>query len=226
MSMTINNQSKTSLINYFSNPTFNLPWHCQQFITRIKRQFRKLFFILLYFGEAEKECAPHSPPKTQTFLRSGLTIGIWYLQNNSAHTKIVESLLGSAGVGSCPDISNRCMLVLANQQAGGYSPSTELELISFWPLPFRELVWHISTQVNDGILAAYITLFYPRKGKRRRFIPFLIYDLLYPVIASNFMTLATLSSWSEYVCTHTCSFLSSNTLLGWYRMVETGVLIN
>ena len=62
---------------------------------------------------------------------------------------------------------------------------------------------HLSTQVNDGILAAYITVFESRRGKRRRFIPFLVYDLIYPSIASNLVTLATLSPWSDSVYTHT-----------------------
>ena len=66
----------------------------------------------------------------------------------------MESLLGSAGVGSCPRLSNRCMFGLANQQDGRYAPATELEFIMFFPLPFGGLVWHLSTQVNEGNLDA------------------------------------------------------------------------
>ena len=81
----------------------------------------------------------------------------------------------------------------------GAKQSTELELIRFLPLPFGELVWHLSTQVNGGLLAAYITVFYPRRGKRRRFINFLVYSLVYIIISSNIMTLATLSPWYDSV---------------------------
>ena len=87
-----------------------------------------------------------------TVYRSVLTIKIRALQDNSAHRKIRESLLGSAGVVSCTGVSNRCTFGLANQQAGSYTPATELELIMFQPLTFGELVWHLSTQVSGGIL--------------------------------------------------------------------------
>ena len=66
----------------------------------------------------------------------------------------MEIILGSAGVGSCTGLINRCKSELANQQAGRYSPATELELIRFRPLPSGEIVWHVSTQVTDGLLAA------------------------------------------------------------------------
>ena len=58
--------------------------------------------------------------------------------DNYAHRKIRESLLGSAGVGSCPGIIKRCMLGLDNQQAGSYAPVDELELIIFRTFPFGE----------------------------------------------------------------------------------------
>ena len=132
-------------------------------------------------------------------------MGIGSLWVNYSHRNIWESLLESAVLGSCSGVSNRCTFGLENQQAGSYSLATELELIRFWHLPFGGLVWHLITQVNDGILAAYITVFDPRRGKRRRFIPFLGYYLVYPIISSNLVTLATLSPWYDYVCTHTCS---------------------
>ena len=58
------------------------------------------------------------------------------LWNNSIHRKIRESPLGSAGVVSCTGLSNRCTFGLVNQQAGSYSPITELEIIRYLPLPF------------------------------------------------------------------------------------------
>ena len=67
--------------------------------------------------------------------------------------KIRESLLGSAGVGSGSGLSNRRTFGLANQQAGSYDATTELELIRFRPLPFVELMWNLITQVNGGDLA-------------------------------------------------------------------------
>ena len=48
--------------------------------------------------------------------------------------------------------------------------------------------------MNDGILAAYITVFDPRRDNRRRFIPCLVYALVYPIIDINLMTLASLST--------------------------------
>ena len=71
--------------------------------------------------------------------------------------------------------------------------------------PSRELVWHLSTLVNDGLLSIYITIFDPMRVKRRRFIPFLVYAQVYLSIASNLVTFATLSPWSDSLCTLTCS---------------------
>ena len=95
------------------------------------------------------------------------------------------------------------MFVLSNRLAGRYTPATELDLIRFQTLPLGGLMWNPSTQVNNGILAAYITDFELMGGKRRRFITFLIYSLVYPGIDSNLVTLANLSPWSESVCTRT-----------------------
>ena len=53
-------------------------------------------------------------------------------------------------------------------------------------------MWHLSTKVNVVDLATYISVFDSSMGKRRRFIPFLVYALVYPSIASNLVTLDTL----------------------------------
>ena len=109
----------------------------------------------------------------------------------------------------CPGLSNRCTFILANQLAGRFAPSTELGINRFRPSSFRYLVWHLSTQVDNDLLAAYITGFDPRRAKRMCFIPFLVYALVYQSIASYLMTLAALSPWSDSLCTHTCyPFLS------------------
>ena len=154
---------------------------------------------------------------------SGFTIGVGYLPENSTHNKIRERFLGSVGVGSCPGLKNRCTFGLANQHNGSYSPATKLELIRFRTFPFRELVWHLSTQVNYGNIAAYITVFELRRGNCRRFIPFLFYTLVYPSIC---IILDTLSPWSESVCTHICSSFLMKPLFGQYRTVKTGLLLN
>ena len=65
-------------------------------------------------------------------------------------------------------------------------------------------MWHLSTKVNNSDLSAYINVFDPIRGKRRHFITFLVYALVYLSIASNLVNLATLSPWSDSVCTHTC----------------------
>ena len=157
---------------------------------------------------------------------SGLNIGIGSLWENSANRKIRESLLGSAGLGMCPGLSNRCKFWLANKQAGKYIFTTELDLNRFWPLPFGEIVWHLRTQVNDSDISAYITVFETRRDKSRCFIPSLFYNLVYPSIASNPITLATLSPWYESVCTPTRSLFFRKSLLRIHRKIETGLLIN
>ena len=106
-------------------------------------------------------------------------------------------------MGSCPRVRNRCTFGLANQQAGSYSPATELEIIRFRNFPFGDLMWHLITQVNGSILDAYITVFEPIMGNCRRSISFLVYTPVYPSISINLVTLATLSPWSHYVRTHT-----------------------
>ena len=96
-----------------------------------------------------------------------MTIGIGSLRDNSAHRKVTESLIGSAGVGRCPGLSNWCTFLLENQQAGKYISATELELNRFRTFPLGEPLLHLSTQVSDSDLAAYITFFDPRRDKRR-----------------------------------------------------------
>ena len=177
-------------------------------------------------SKPNKSFHPIALQQTHTVYWSGLNIGIWALQENSAHRKIRESLLGSAGLGRCPGLINRCKFWLSNKQAEKYISDTELELNKFHPLPFGEIVWHLSTQVNDSDISAYISVFEPRRDKRRRFIPFMVYALVYPSIASNLMTLATLSPWSDSIWTHTCYHFLMKPLLRWHRMVETRILIN
>ena len=155
-----------------------------------------------------------------------MIIGIGELWENSANRKIRESLLGISGVVIFPGTSNQCTLVLDNQQAGRYYLATELEIIRFRPFPFRYLVWHLRTQVNNSLLDDYITEFEPKRGKRRCFIPFLVYALFYLSIYSKIVKLDNLSTWYESVCTHTCSTFSRNPLLRLYRTVETRILLN
>ena len=163
--------------------------------------------------------------KIQTVYWGGFTIEIGALQENSALKNISESLLGSAGVGRCPGWSNRCTFWLKNQQSRKYISATELELNRFQTLDLGDLVRHLSTQVNDSYIAAYTNVFDPRRDKRSWSIPFLVYALVYPIIACNLVTLDTLSPWSEYFCTHTCSPLLSKLILMWHSTVETGILI-
>ena len=113
----------------------------------------------------------------------------------------------------CPSLSNQFTFGLANQLAGRFVPATELEITRSRTSPFGDLVWHLMTQVNNGLLAAYITDFDPKRDKRRCFIPCLVYALAYLSIASNLVTLATISPRSECVCTHICSPFSKKPLL-------------
>ena len=66
-------------------------------------------------------------------------------------------------------------------------------------------MWNQSTRFNDGILAVNITVFDLERGKRRCFIDFLVYDLVYLIIDANLVTLSTLIPLSDSVCTQTCS---------------------
>ena len=123
-------------------------------------------------------------------------------------------------------LSNRCTFGLDNQLVGTFAPPTELEINRFQHLPFGELVWHLSTQVNSGLLAVYITAFDLRRDKFRWLIPCLVYAMFYPVIYSNLLNLANLSPNSDSFCMHTCSPFSRKPLLRQPRMVKTGLLIN
>ena len=118
-----------------------------------------------------------------------------------------------------PFSSNRCTFGLSNQLTGSFSPATELEFNRSWTSPFEELVWHLNTQVNNSLLAAHITVFGPRSKNSRCFIPCLVYALVYPSIASNLVTLDTLSPWSNSLCTHTCYPFTRKPLLRWPRTV-------
>ena len=102
---------------------------------------------------------------------------------------------------------------LSNRLAGSFAPTTELELNMFWTLPFRELVLNLSTQVNNGLLADWITVFDPMRDKSRCFITCMVYAMVYPSIASNLVTLANLHPWSDSVCTYTCYPFSRKPLL-------------
>ena len=113
----------------------------------------------------------------------------------------------------CPGLSKRFTFGLDNRLARSFSPATELDLNMFRIFSFGELAWHLSTQVKNGIIAAYINVFEPRRDNHRCFITCLVYALVYPSIYSNLVTLATLSTWSESVHTHTCSLFSRKPLL-------------
>ena len=106
-------------------------------------------------------------------------------------------------------LSNRCTFAFGQPSGWDFIPATDLELNRFRPLPVGELVWHLRTRGNNGLLDAYINIFDPRRGKFSRFIHYLFYSMVYPSISSNLVTLYTLSHWYDSVCTHTLSpFLS------------------
>ena len=95
---------------------------------------------------------PISLQQIKTVYWSGLDFGIGDLRDNSDIRKIMESLLGISGVGRCTGLINWCTFWLSNQLAGKYISATELELNRFRPFTLGELVWHLSTQVNDSDL--------------------------------------------------------------------------
>ena len=107
---------------------------------------------------------------------------------NGKYTKGVEDY---SYICRCPRLSSLCTPGLASQLDGSFASDNELYINRFWPSPFGEFVWNVSTQMNNGILAAWITVFDLRRDKRRCLIPCLVYALLYQSISSNLMTLAT-----------------------------------
>ena len=169
---------------------------------------------------------PIALQKYKLFFRSGSTIGIVSLWKNSNHRKITEILLGRVGVVSFTVTRNHCTLVLTNQQAGSYVPATESDIIRFWTLPFGYLMWHLSTNVNNCLIAAYITVFEQRRCNHRSAILFMVYVLFYTSIASNLVILDIQIPWSDSLYTYTWPPFSMKTLLRWHRTVETRLLIN
>ena len=135
-------------LNIFSQNTSNFSSHCQQVSTRSGGLF---WNILCNITAKTNTSVQHiALQKIQTAYWSGLTIRIGAVWGNSAHGKIIKSLLGSAWLGRCTGLINLCTFRLANQQDVKYISATELELNRFWPLPLRELVWKLITQVNDS----------------------------------------------------------------------------
>ena len=67
--------------------------------------------------------------------------------------------------------------------------------------------------MNNSDISAYINDFDPKKDKRRHFISFLVYAMVYLSISSNLVTLATLSPWSDSVYMHTWYLFFSKHLL-------------
>ena len=53
--------------------------------------------------------------------------------------------------------------ILPSDWLGDLSPATELGLNRFWLFPFGELVCHLIAQVNNSLLAAYVTVFLPKE---------------------------------------------------------------
>ena len=145
---------------------------------------------------------------------------------NSAHRKITESLLGIAGGGSCPGLSNRCIFDWPTNRLGNTFLLLSQSLLGFGLCPQERSCGTSSQQVNDSDIAAQITVFYLRRDNRRRFTPFLVYALIYPIIAIHLMTLATLSPWQDSVCTHTCYPLLRKPILRGHRTFKTVLLIN
>ena len=102
-----------------------------------------------------------------------------------------------------PGRSNWQTFGFDNRLVGRFSPATELEFNRFWPLPFREIMWHLSTQVNGIFLAAYITV-NPKSGLElvlhalSGYLHGLSKYYWYPC------ELGFPSPWSNSVCMHNC----------------------
>ena len=57
-----------------------------------------------------------------------------------------------------PGLSNRCTFALANGLDGRFISRYWVNLIGFSLCPPRDIVWHLSTKVNNSLLVVYITV--------------------------------------------------------------------
>ena len=96
--------------------TSDLLSRCQQVSTRIERLFWNQLCNTV--ANPNKSVHPISLQQIHTVHWSRLNIVIESFRDNYAYRKIRESLLGSAGVGMCPVLSDQCTFGLVNQQAG------------------------------------------------------------------------------------------------------------
>ena len=92
-------------------------------------------------------------------------------QKFTKETKEHTSVLSRRLLKQMHSLRNRCTFALANGLAGRNISRYWVSLIDFGLRPSRELVWHLSTKANNGLLAVYITVFDPRRGKRRCLTP-------------------------------------------------------
>ena len=65
-----------------------------------------------------------------------------------------ETPLGSAGAGRCPGKRNWLIVGLENQLSRRFAHTTNLHPNRFQPLYFGELMFPLSTQANNNIIAA------------------------------------------------------------------------
>ena len=109
-----------------------------------KTEYNDFYFIpiiaTLLFLIAQSKLKYHFFPKYQHIIGT-----------NGKYTKGFEHY---SYICRCPVLSKQCRFRFANRLAERYITATELEINRFRPFPFGELVWHLITQVNDGILAA------------------------------------------------------------------------
>ena len=202
---------------FFLTALIPIFYFCQNISHHFKNQEQKLrfgiekFYFLWFIFQNDKTEYNYfnfiSIIATPLFLiaQSNITYHFFLKLNNSLKQtdKYKKWIQHYSFICKCPGLSNGCTLGLANRLAGRFAPATELELNRFRNFSFGELLWHLSTQLNNSDISSYINFFYPRSGKRSRLIPFLVYSLVYLSIASNLVTLDTLSPWYESVCTHT-----------------------
>ena len=135
-----------------SQNTSNFSSYCQQVSTRREGKFWNQLCNIM--AKPNNSVHPISLKKKQTVYWSRLNIGVVSLQESFVHRKIRERLLERAVVVRYPVLSNRCKFWLANQQAVKYISATESEINKCLPFPLGDIVWHISTKVNDIHIAA------------------------------------------------------------------------
>ena len=83
---------------------------------------------------------------------------LFWLLNITKASKQHTCVLSRSFLRQVHGLWNRCTFSLANSLDGRFISRYCVSLIGFGLRPSRELIWHLGTQVNNGLLGVYITV--------------------------------------------------------------------